>query len=63
MLAQEKEQLSNKVYDYSIGRLRPKFIVDKLMNFNLSPGIWIKLMEENGWAIKTCHCADFGRAL
>ncbi len=53
--AQDKEQLSNKVYDYSIGCWWRKFIVDKLMTLNLSPAIWTKVMEDDGWGIKSVN--------
>jgi len=52
---QDKEQLSNKVYDYSIGCWWRKLIVDKLMTISLSPGLWTKMMEDDGWGIKTVN--------
>jgi len=54
-LAQDQSQLSDKVYTYSIGCWWRKFIVDKLITLNISPGVSAKLMEEDGWGIKTIN--------
>lgn len=53
-LSKQKE-LSDAVYQYSINCWWRAFIVQKLMSFRLSPGCWDKMLENDGWGIKTVN--------
>src|SRR6202007_1446048 len=47
------EELARAVYDYTINCWWQSFITGKLMTFKLSPGCWTKMLEKDGWGIKT----------
>lgn len=64
---QDKSELASAVYDYSINCWWRSFIVEKLMNFKVSPGCWTKLMDKDGWGVKTVNnfaysLGDYGKA-
>jgi hypothetical protein len=51
-LADNKTDLADLVYD-STKCYWAQDMVNKLMTFNLSPGIWAKMLDRDGWG-KTC---------
>jgi hypothetical protein len=51
-LADNKSDLADAVYDYNKCYWAQDMVM-KLMNFKLSPGIWTKMLEKDGWGIST----------
>jgi hypothetical protein len=55
----KKNDLVDAVHEYKINSWWQSIIVNRLMNFNLSPGIWNKMLEKDGWGIRvTSNVAD-----
>ena len=50
--ADNKSDLADAVYDYN-KCYWAQDMVNKLMAFKLSPGIWTKMLEKDGWGIST----------
>jgi len=58
--ADNKGDLSDAVHDFK-GCYWAQIEVQKLMTFDLSPGIWTKMLEKGGWGIK--DTSNLARAL
>lgn len=62
----QMQQLSDKVYDFSINCWWRSFIVSKLMDFKLSPAIWTRMLDDSDWGVKTTnnvalYLGDYGK--
>lgn len=52
VFADNKSDLSDAVYDYSKCYWQ-QYIVQRMMNFKLSPAIWTKMLDKENWGVKT----------
>ncbi len=50
---EKKSELVDAVREYKINSWWQSLITDRLMSFKLSAGIWSKMLEKDGWGVKT----------